>query len=227
MVSLQNPEPPLLQKARESVGAAIGYTAEFAYPAAKALDSAIEHVGPIVGDAVHNLGEAGQHVLGRAAGLALPAAKVLDKGIDAAAPTVERVGEGADKVMGVAGMALLPAAVALEGSFAGAQTGLLAEVEGVFEELGVTAGFQRIFGSNVDTSDEGLEKAFKMVDTDGSGKISSGEMRAYIFGVYGMNLDEGKVSEMMKAADTNRDGEVSLDEFKVMMRAGPAKPMSP
>jgi Ca2+-binding EF-hand superfamily protein len=39
-------------------------------------------------------------------------------------------------------------------------------------------------------------------------------------------MDESITTEMLKAADTDGDGEVSLDEFKAIMRAGPdVKPM--
>ena len=34
-------------------------------------------------------------------------------------------------------------------------------------------------------------------------------------------MDESITTEMLKAADTDGDGEVSLDEFKTIMRAGP------
>ena len=94
-------------------------------------------------------------------------------------------------------------------------------IESTFELLGVNAAFQSVFGADLDKSDEGLEKAFKSVDADGSGKISSEEMRAYIVKVYGKSLDDKIVDAMMKAADTDGDGEVDLDEFKKIMRAGP------
>jgi len=59
------------------------------------------------------------------------------------------------------------------------------------------------------------------VDTDASGQISAAEIRAHIASVYGSGLDESIAAEMLKAADTDGDGEVSLDEFKTIMRAGP------
>ena len=40
-------------------------------------------------------------------------------------------------------------------------------------------------------------------------------------------LDESITKDMFKAADTDGDGEISLDEFKTIMRAGPdTKPHS-
>ena len=96
-----------------------------------------------------------------------------------------------------------------------------------FEKLGVVVAFQGIFGSDVDKTDEGLAKQFAAVDADGSGKISTQELRAHIYKVYGKGLDEKILVAMMAAADTNKDGEVSLDEFKAIMRLAPDKPQSP
>ena len=40
-------------------------------------------------------------------------------------------------------------------------------------------------------------------------------------------MDESVVQDMMMLADTDRDDKVSLDEFKMIMRAGPkSKPSS-
>ena len=59
------------------------------------------------------------------------------------------------------------------------------------------------------------------VDTDTSGKINAEEMKAYILSVYPKGLNDRKIAQMMAAADTNKDGEIDLAEFKVIMRAGP------
>ena len=87
--------------------------------------------------------------------------------------------------------------------------------------VGGAAAFQSVFGANIDKSDHGLEKAFKGVDTDSSGKISAKEMNAHITKVYGSEMDPSIVEEMFKVADKDGDGEVDLDEFKAIMRAGP------
>lgn len=77
----------------------------------------------------------------------------------------------------------------------------------------------------IDTSDEALERHFNAVDRDGSGKISEKEMKAALVGAYGKGrtLSDALLREMMDTADTNRDGEVDLGEFKIIMRSGPDK----
>jgi len=93
-------------------------------------------------------------------------------------------------------------------------------IETACDTLGVTTGFQAVFG--MDTSDEALAESFAQVDADKSGKISRDEMKAAILKMYGKSLDDKYVEAMMTAADTNNDGEIDLDEFKTIMRAGPA-----
>ena len=44
--------------------------------------------------------------------------------------------------------------------------------------------------------------------------------QAHIKKTYGEGLDEKMVKEMVQEADTNQDGEVDLEEFKAIMRAG-------
>ena len=89
----------------------------------------------------------------------------------------------------------------------------------------MAAGFQAVmagFGS-VDTPDEGLETLFHEIDADGSGSISEQEMAKAIDKLYGEPLKPQLVAQMMKAADTNNDGQIQLEEFKSIMRAGPPK----
>jgi len=83
--------------------------------------------------------------------------------------------------------------------------------------------WQEVFGEDIDKSDAGLEAAFAKVDVDKSGKMDAAEVKAYILTVYKNGLDDKVVSEMMATADTNNDGEVDLNEFKIIMRAGPQK----
>lgn len=101
---------------------------------------------------------------------------------------------------------------------------VMAGVDQTFEKLGGKAGFQAVmvgFGVSVDTTDAGLEKLFKELDADGSGKIDESEMTKAILKVFGKDLEPKFVSEMMTSADTNKDGEIDLEEFKLIMRAGP------
>ena len=67
-----------------------------------------------------------------------------------------------------------------------------------------------------------IYKSFQTVDKDGSGKVSADEMQQYILSVYGNNTNQtATVKAIMKAADTNKDGEIDLEEFKSFMRAMP------
>ena len=94
-------------------------------------------------------------------------------------------------------------------------------LEATLKALGGKAAFQQAFASmSIDKSDEGLAKAFKKVDVDSSGYISAAEISAHVASVYGP-MDESITTKMLKAADTDGDGEISLDEFKTVMRAGP------
>ena len=82
-------------------------------------------------------------------------------------------------------------------------------LEKTIETLGLAQGFQAVFGEDIDKSDAGLEAAFAKVDADKS--------------VYEKGLDDKSIGEMIATADTNNDGEIDLDEFKIIMRAGPKK----
>jgi hypothetical protein len=93
-------------------------------------------------------------------------------------------------------------------------------LEATLKTHGAKVAFKQVFDTAIDKSDEGLAKAFKKVDADSSGNVSAAEMSAHIASVYGA-MDESITTEMLKAADTDGDGEVSLDEFKTIMRAGP------
>jgi hypothetical protein len=85
-------------------------------------------------------------------------------------------------------------------------------------------GFIQIaFGEEMDKSDASLEAAFAKLDTDHSGKIDRNEMKAYILSVYDRGIDDKTIGDMMARAGANNDGDVDLDEFKAIMRAGPKK----
>jgi len=65
-------------------------------------------------------------------------------------------------------------------------------------------------------TNEKLEAAFKMFDKDGSGMISTEEIKQVLS--FGKNLDDQAVTEIIKQVDENGDGEISFEEFSKMMR---------
>ena len=91
-----------------------------------------------------------------------------------------------------------------------------------FNVLGISAGFRAAFGAELDKSDEGLAKAFKSVDSDNSGTISTEEMKAYLAKKFGKKADD-LAAQMIKNADLDGDGLVDFDEFKATMRAAPTR----
>jgi len=60
-----------------------------------------------------------------------------------------------------------------------------------------------------------LEFAFKSFDRDGSGKISLNEIKA-IFNNTAIK-DDSVFEKLISDGDKNNDGEISLEEFKVLM----------
>jgi len=99
---------------------------------------------------------------------------------------------------------------------------MMGGIETTFATLGASAGFQAVmkgFAEELDTSDAALEKLFADIDYDGSGQISDREMGQAISKMYGQDLDDELLAKMMKAADTDGNGEIDLDEFKVIMRS--------
>jgi hypothetical protein len=77
---------------------------------------------------------------------------------------------------------------------------LVTGLEKTFELLGLTAGFQSVFGEDIDKSDAGLEAAFAMVDEGKRGKINATQMKAYLLSVYDNGLDEDTIGEMIMTA---------------------------
>jgi hypothetical protein len=83
---------------------------------------------------------------------------------------------------------------------------------------------QAVFGEDLDKSDAALEAAFAFADVSPKmGTLDAHEMRAYIKSVYENRLDDKTIDEMISKGDMDKDGEFSLSEFKVIMRAGPKK----
>lgn len=170
---------------------------------------------------VSSVASKGVDVVAGPVGSAMDATVMKIPGADVVAEKTKEVGGMAMDATGKVGSMAMDGAKGV-GSFAvdGAANGikavgevsgtLVGGVEDTFAKLGAAAGFQSIFGADIDKSDEGLEKAFKDVDTDGSGKISEDEMKAAIEKMYGKALDEKVLKEMMAAADTNNDGEIDV-----------------
>ena len=77
-------------------------------------------------------------------------------------------------------------------------------------------GFKAVF-AGVDLSDKGLEDAFEGLDTDGSGRCNDANLEAYIQTVHKQKLGPDAIASLMAEADTDRDGEVDLEEFKLAL----------
>ncbi|CCC13842.1 hypothetical protein SMACR_07478 [Sordaria macrospora] len=67
-----------------------------------------------------------------------------------------------------------------------------------------------------DTEKELLE-AFKVFDKDGSGTISTEELRAVLKSL-GEDMTDADVDEMIKLADKNGDGQIDYTEFAQIMK---------
>lgn len=64
-------------------------------------------------------------------------------------------------------------------------------------------------------SEKKIKAAFKMFDTDNSGNISKDEVKEALQKVG--NLSEQQLDEVMGQVDENGDGEISFEEFKIIM----------
>jgi len=91
---------------------------------------------------------------------------------------------------------------------------ILGPLDQTFETMGVEVGFQNVMGAmggaEMDRSDAGLDKFFKELDVDGSGNISRTEMETAITKLYGKPVKPELVDQMMKAAETDGVGEITL-----------------
>jgi hypothetical protein len=92
---------------------------------------------------------------------------------------------------------------------------------------GVASGLQAVFGEDIDKSDAGLEAAFAKKwrsHPREHGTIDAAKMKAYIQSVYEDGLDDKTICAMMAGAPgTSTDGKLGIDDFKLIMRAGPKK----
>ena len=64
-------------------------------------------------------------------------------------------------------------------------------------------------------SEKKLKAAFKMFDKDGSGFISKDEIKDSLANF--RNISESELDDIIKQVDDNEDGEISFDEFKIIM----------
>ena len=62
-----------------------------------------------------------------------------------------------------------------------------------------------------------MNVAFKMFDKDKNGYIEREELKQMMTKL-GEKLTDGEIDEMMKEADTDKDGRVNYNEFLAMMK---------
>ena len=55
-----------------------------------------------------------------------------------------------------------------------------------------------------------MERRFALIDENGSGQIDGTELREAIESLYGKDVEDAVVADMMRAADTDGDGEVGV-----------------
>ena len=83
-------------------------------------------------------------------------------------------------------------------------------------------GYEDLDGDSLtdQDDDEQLENVFNEIDENASGGLTRDEVEGAIRRTFG-ELEPGIVDEMMAKADTDHDGDITLVEFKIVMRAGP------
>ena len=62
---------------------------------------------------------------------------------------------------------------------------------------------------------EKLEAAFQGFDVDHSNTVSVEEISSFLFG--SKHIDEEMLREVMSKVDTDKDGEINIDQFKALM----------
>ena len=85
------------------------------------------------------------------------------------------------------------------------------------EFLSATLNRSKILSKkNLESAFAAFDKVQLLFSQDGSGAITADEIMA-IFNQTGSPDEVQKISEIIKGADENGDGEISFEEFKVMM----------
>jgi len=72
-------------------------------------------------------------------------------------------------------------------------------------------------GPDDDIKHQDYKMAFKLLDKDGDGTLSLAELQE-VFTKLSFKFSEGELKKMVATIDMNRDGQIDLDEFMVMMR---------
>ncbi|KAF9092370.1 calmodulin-like 3 [Mortierella sp. GBA35] len=71
-----------------------------------------------------------------------------------------------------------------------------------------------------ETSDEAYSALFKSINKDGSGNLSSAELRSALQHFGNSSLSEADVDEIVHEADVSGDGRISYEEFlKIMQKS--------
>ena len=69
------------------------------------------------------------------------------------------------------------------------------------------------FGDN----DSSLKRAFRVLDRDSNGYITVRELREWVTKL-GEKLTQKEAADLVREADTNGDGKISIEEFVAMMK---------
>lgn len=80
--------------------------------------------------------------------------------------------------------------------------------------------FLALMANNAPDEEAEILAAFQVFDADGSGSISASELR-HVMANLGEKLSDEELEEMIREADTDGDGEISIEEFAMMINPCP------